>query len=91
MPHAGVTIVLDRAAQVRHDDAHMTHTLKAARERAGLGVSELARIIGCNRSTIQRLENGFTLPSHATELALEKALRVRRGGLRFSLTRSVAA
>lgn len=51
---------------------HMT--LRAARAKAKLTVSELARRCAISRLTIQRLERGRVLPAHETREALEREL-----------------
>lgn len=59
-------------------------TLKAARERAGLGLRELALKSGVGQATVSRLENGvITNPQRDTEMALEQALGLERGSLVF--------
>jgi DNA-binding XRE family transcriptional regulator len=44
------------------------------RRLRGLSQSELATLIGVDRTTIQRLEHGRCLPSRSTALALERTL-----------------
>lgn len=60
--------------------AKRTETLRAARERLRLSVSETARRAGVARITVWRLETGRRRPTYDTVQALEKALATR---LRF--------
>ena len=52
----------------------MPLTLRTARLRRGVSVTELAHAVGVNRSTITRLETGLRLPLHDTAQRLEKVL-----------------
>lgn len=47
-----------------------------ARQRAGLGVSKLARISGVSRHTVYCLQNGERPPQYGTALRLARALGV---------------
>lgn len=61
----------------------MSHTLRAARQRAGLTVAELSRRTGLTARTIYRLEASTTRPLLDTVIALEEALDLKRGALDF--------
>ncbi len=62
----------------------MEHPLKKAREKKDLSQGELARLSGVAKATISRLENGvITNPTSDTLNALEDALDLKRGTLRF--------
>jgi len=51
-------------------------SLRAARQRAGLSLRELARRLGVSPSLLSQIENGRSQPSVATLYALAKALQV---------------
>jgi transcriptional regulator with XRE-family HTH domain len=57
--------------------------LREARDEKGWTLEVLAQKSGVNKSTISRLERGQTLPMHDTVMALEKALGLKRGTLKF--------
>jgi transcriptional regulator with XRE-family HTH domain len=58
--------------------------LKTARKRRRLDQVTLAERSGVNQSTVSRLEKGvIAKPSAETIEKLERALRLRRGQLRF--------
>ncbi len=62
----------------------MGMTLREARKRWNWTVETLADKSGIGRSTLYRLESGDTpSPSYATVIALEQALRLKRGTLVF--------
>jgi transcriptional regulator with XRE-family HTH domain len=62
----------------------MEHPLKKAREKKGLSQGQLAALSGVAKATISRLETGvITNPQMDTLNALEDALDLKRGGLRF--------
>lgn len=61
----------------------MQLSLKAARDRKGWSLDDLAARSGVNKSTISRLERGITAPFHETATALETALGLKRGTLKF--------
>jgi transcriptional regulator with XRE-family HTH domain len=61
----------------------MQVNLKAARDAKEWTLETLAQKSGVNKSTISRLERGVTLPMHDTVAALEDALGLKRGTLRF--------
>jgi transcriptional regulator with XRE-family HTH domain len=61
----------------------MQHTLKAARKRKQLSVSELARRAECDRATVQRLERGKNMPRWDVARRLETALDLEPGSLKF--------
>lgn len=50
--------------------------IRAAREQAGLSQIALANLIGVSASGLNRIENGPTLPSLPTAMALADALQV---------------
>jgi transcriptional regulator with XRE-family HTH domain len=61
-----------------------TMTLKTARERRGMTQDELSAASGLDQATVSRLESGFIRnPSMRAVLKLERALRLKRGTLRF--------
>lgn len=62
-----------------------TETLKAARTRRGLSVSETARLAHLDRATVWRLETGRRIPTYPTVAALEAVLKTR---LRFPTRRT---
>lgn len=64
--------------------AFMQTTLKAARDRKGWTLEQLATESGVNKSTVSRLERGETQPLYETVTALEAALGLKRGSLIFS-------
>jgi len=57
--------------------------LKAAREKRGWTLEQLADKCGVNKSTISRIERGDTSPMHETVTALENALGLKRGTSEF--------
>jgi transcriptional regulator with XRE-family HTH domain len=61
----------------------MQLTLKDARREKAWSVDELARRAGVHKSTVSRLERGLVGPTLRTAEALERALGLARGGLRF--------
>lgn len=61
----------------------MQHTLKAVRTRKRLSKSELARKAGVNKSTVTRIEGGQVKPLHETVMALERAMDLEPGTLKF--------
>jgi transcriptional regulator with XRE-family HTH domain len=62
----------------------MEHPLKKAREKKKLSQGQLARESGVAKATISRLETGvITNPTSDTLNALEDALDLKRGTLRF--------
>jgi transcriptional regulator with XRE-family HTH domain len=63
--------------------ARMQLTLRRARERRRLTIAQLADMSGVHKSTVSRIERGETKPLHETAVALEAALDVKRGTLRF--------
>lgn len=58
-------------------------TLKAAREKKGWTLEQVAEASGVHKSTVSRLERGETQPQHDTVNALEAALGLKRGTLVF--------
>lgn len=62
----------------------MGMTLKEARQRRRLTVDQLADLSGVGRATLYRLESGETPdPALSTVVAIERALKLRRGSLVF--------
>jgi DNA-binding XRE family transcriptional regulator len=53
----------------------MTHPLTEARKRANLSQEALAKLVGCDRQTILRIENGRQTPSLGMVSKITKALR----------------
>jgi DNA-binding XRE family transcriptional regulator len=53
----------------------MTHPLTEARKRANLSQNGLALLVGCDRQTILRIENGRQTPSLGMVSKITKALR----------------
>lgn len=51
-------------------------TLRVARETRGLGLRELAKLVGTDPSYICHLEKGRRIPTLATLLTLAKVLKV---------------
>ena len=68
----------------------MQLTLRAARDKKGWTLDELADASGINKSTISRLERSETQPLHDTVKALEDALDLKRGTLAFRQREAVA-
>lgn len=65
--------------------------LKTVRKRKGLTLEELAAKAGVGKSTLSRLERSACVPSYATVLAIEQALGLKRGTLRFGPVEHVGA
>ena len=63
--------------------ASMQISLKVARDRKGWTLERLATESGVNKSTISRIERSEVEPMHATVIALEDALELKRGSLKF--------
>lgn len=62
----------------------MEHPLRQKRTKKRLSQGRLAKISGVSKATISRLETGvITNPTTDTLNALEDALEIRRGALRF--------
>lgn len=59
------------------------HTLRTARQKRGLTIPQLARLASLHRSIVYRLDDGVCQPSINTAEALEKALGVKHGTLKF--------
>lgn len=53
----------------------MTHPLTDARKRASLSQEALAKLVGCDRQTILRIESGRQIPSLGMVSRITKALR----------------
>jgi DNA-binding XRE family transcriptional regulator len=53
----------------------MAHPLTEARKRANLSQNGLALLVGCDRQTILRIENGRQTPSLGMVSKITKALR----------------
>lgn len=68
----------------------MQLTLKRARERRGLTFAQLAAKSGVHKATVARIERGEVEPMHKTVAALEDALELKRGTLRFGQREAVA-
>jgi transcriptional regulator with XRE-family HTH domain len=62
----------------------MQLSLRAAREKKGWSIEQLAMRSGVNKSTISRLERGETQPMHDTVNQLEDAMGLTRGTLIFN-------
>lgn len=61
----------------------MQLTLKAARDRKKLSLDKLAEKSGINKSTINRIERGIVTPLNTTVVALEQAMALDPGTLKF--------
>lgn len=62
----------------------MQLTLKAARGKRKLSLSKLAAKSGVTKSTINRIERGVVTPLNTTVVALEHAMELEPGTLKFS-------
>jgi len=69
----------------------MQRHLKRAREQKHWSLEKLSSESGINKSTISRLERGETMPMLGTANALEDALGLKRGSLRFGQPESSGA
>lgn len=69
----------------------MQLTLKAARDKRGWTLQRLAEESGVNKSTVNRLERGETMPMLGTANALEDALGLKRGSILFGAPEAVAS
>lgn len=61
-------------------------SLKQARKAKRLTLAKLAAKVGCDKSTLSRLERGLHSPMHDTAVALESVL-----GVRLQFTRQAKA
>ena len=69
----------------------MQLTLKQAREKRKLTWAQLAAKCGVHKTTIARIERGDVRPMHDTVNAIEDALAVKRGTLRFDEDEAIAS
>ena len=65
--------------------------LKTARERRRLTYAQLAAKCGVHKTTIARIERGAVRPMHDTVNALEDALSLKRGTLKFDEDEAIAS
>lgn len=56
----------------------MTHPLTDARKRANLSQDALAKLVGCDRQTILRIENGRQIPSLGMVSKITTTLREKK-------------
>jgi len=70
-------------ASVRHSNARMQLTLRQARQKRRLTVTQLAIKSKVHKATVSRIERGEVQPMHETVVALEDALEYKRGTLVF--------
>lgn len=49
--------------------------IRIERIKQGIGITELARLINCSRTTIYRIENNEVIPKFQTIIKLAEALR----------------
>jgi transcriptional regulator with XRE-family HTH domain len=69
----------------------MQLTLKRARKKAELTFAQLAAKSGIHKATVARIERGEVRPMHDTVNALEDALELERGTLKFDQPRAESA
>jgi transcriptional regulator with XRE-family HTH domain len=61
----------------------MQLTLKRARGRRRLSLGRVGQLAGVSKSTVLRIERGDVKPLHETVVALEAALDLAPGSLKF--------
>jgi transcriptional regulator with XRE-family HTH domain len=68
----------------------MQLTLKQARDKRKLTFAQLAAKSGIHKATVARIERGEVRPMHDTVVALEEALGLARGTLKFDADQAAA-